>query len=82
MKMRGWSCFSSRAACPATHRVTTESCFWCGAKRPSSIKPAITDKMMLNAVLRWMNGDLVISNNGKRRFTRKTLRASILAASK
>lgn len=40
--MKSWSCFSSRAACSGSHRMTTEKCYWCGAKRPANCFPPIT----------------------------------------
>ena len=50
-KIKGWSCFSLRAACSTTHRVTTKKCFWCKAKRPDSIFPTITDTEMIDWLL-------------------------------
>ena len=46
-RIMGWSCFSSRAACPASHHLTTAKCYWCGAKRPANLRPPFTDEERL-----------------------------------
>jgi hypothetical protein len=77
--MKSWSCFSSRAACPGSHRMTTEKCYWCGAKRPANCFPPITDTERLDRVLKFLNQNPVTSHNGFRSWTRQSIDAAIRA---